>query len=148
MINVEIKVTRPGAMIPEPATDMAAGLDLMACIDEPIEIWPGADAELIPSGIAISIMTNSHAAILIPRSGLGHKHGIILGNGTGLIDGDYQGEVFISVYNRGNIFYTIQPGERIAQMVFIPVERAGWDVVTEFGAKTERGTGGFGHSGR
>ena len=107
---------------------------------------PG-DTKLIPTGLAIHIADNNLAAVLLPRSGLGHKHGLVLGNLTGLIDSDYQGQVYISCWNRSNASYVIQPGERIAQMVFIPVERVEFDVVQDF-ETTDRGEGGFGHSGK
>jgi dUTP pyrophosphatase len=118
---------------------------MRACIDKPVSVAPGA-AELIPTGLAIHIADASLAAVLLPRSGLGHKHGLVLGNLTGLIDSDYQGQVFISCWNRGSKTYAVQPGERIAQMVFVPVEQVRFDVVEEFD-DSDRGAGGFGHSG-
>lgn len=148
--KVQLKVldSRIGRDIPLPqyATDGSAGMDLRACIDEPLEIHPG-DTRLIPTGLAIYIGESGLAAMLLPRSGLGHKHGIVLGNLTGLIDSDYQGQVFVSMWNRGGTPYTIQVGERIAQMVFVPVVSAAFDLVEEF-TQTQRGSGGFGHSGR
>lgn len=121
-------------------------MDMRACVDGPLEISPG-ETQLIPCGLAIHIEEPGLAAMLLPRSGLGHKHGIVLGNLVGLIDSDYQGQVFISCWNRGNESFTVQPGERIAQMVIIPVVHADFEVVEEFIA-TERGEGGFGHTGR
>lgn len=132
--------------LPAHATGGSAGIDLRACIDNDITLAPG-DTELIPTGIAIHIGDTGLAAMLLPRSGLGHKHGIVLGNLVGLIDSDYQGQVFVSCWNRGNTAFTIEPGERIAQMVFVPVVQARLEVVEEFEA-TSRGAGGFGHSGR
>ncbi len=132
--------------MPEYATPGAAGIDLRACLDEALRLAPG-DAHLVPSGIAVHIEDPGLAATLLPRSGLGHRQGIVLGNLVGLIDSDYQGEVMISCWNRGSGSYTIRPGERIAQMVFVPVVRAEFEVVASFDA-SERGRGGFGHSGR
>jgi len=146
-IQLKILDKRLGEEFPIPtyATDGSAGLDMRACIDEAINIEPG-QTELIPSGLAIFINDPGLAAVLWPRSGLGHKHGLVLGNLTGLIDSDYQGQVFISMWNRSQKAYEIQPGERIAQMVFVPVEQVEFDVVKDF-VLTERGEGGFGHSG-
>ncbi len=132
--------------LPHYATDGSAGLDLRACIDDAIELAPGK-TQLIPSGIAIHIADNSLAAVILPRSGLGHKHGIVLGNLVGLIDSDYQGQVFISCWNRGATSFRIEPGERVAQLVFIPVVQALFNVVDSF-EETKRAEGGFGHSGR
>jgi len=139
---------RLGDTIPLPhhATSGAAGLDLRACLQQPLTLAPGA-SELIPSGIAIDIGDPSLAAMLLPRSGLGHKHGIVLGNLVGLIDSDYQGEVFISCWNRGCEPFTIEVGERIAQMVFVPVVQVTLQQVDTFEASA-RGGGGFGHTGR
>ncbi len=146
---IELKVLDPrvGNSIPLPgyATAGSAGLDMRACIDAPLTLEPGA-TELVPTGLAIHIRDPELAAVLLPRSGLGHKHGLVLGNLTGLIDSDYQGQIFISCWNRGNQSYDIQPGERIAQMVFVPVEQVRFEIVEEF-ADSERGAGGFGHSG-
>ena len=146
-VQVKILDSRIGNEIDMPtyATQGSAGMDLRACIDEPIELNPG-DTVLIPTGIAIHMEDNSMAAVLYPRSGLGHKHGIVLGNLTGLIDSDYQGQIFVSCWNRGNTSYTIQVAERIAQMVFVPVIQAAFEVVDEF-TESQRGEGGFGHSG-
>jgi dUTP pyrophosphatase len=131
--------------LPHYATDGSAGLDMRACIDEAITVEPG-ETVLVPTGLAIHIADPALAAVLLPRSGLGHKHGLVLGNLVGLIDSDYQGQVFISCWNRGDSSYEVQPGERIAQMVFVPVEQVKFQIVTEFG-ESERGTGGFGHTG-
>ena len=132
--------------MPEYATEGAAGIDLRACLDAPLTVEPGS-AHLIPSGIAIHIADRGLAAVLLPRSGLGHRHGIVLGNLVGLIDSDYQGQVLVSCWNRGLDSFTIAPGERIAQMVFVPIVRAAFEVVEEF-ELSARGEGGFGHSGR
>ena len=149
MRSIELKILDPrvGEDVPLPhyATEGSAGLDMRACIDAPVTVEPGA-TELIPTGLAIHIGDSALAAVLLPRSGLGHKHGLVLGNLTGLIDSDYQGQVFISCWNRGRAPYTVEPGERIAQMVFVPVEQVRFDVVDEFD-RSDRGDGGFGHSG-
>ena len=149
MRSIELKILDPrvGEQFPLPhyATDGSAGLDLRACIDTAITVEPG-NTELIPTGLAIHIGDNSLAAVLLPRSGLGHKHGLVLGNLTGLIDSDYQGQVYISCWNRSSKAYTVEPGERIAQMVFVPVEQVRFNVVDEFD-QSDRGEGGFGHSG-
>ena len=131
--------------LPKPATEGSAGVDLRACIDEHMHVDPG-ETHLIPTGIAIHIEDPGLAAILLPRSGLGHKHGIVLGNLVGLIDSDYQGQVFVSVWNRGDQQFVIEPGDRIAQMVVVPVVQADFEVVNDF-AESRRGAGGFGHSG-
>lgn len=148
--NIQLKIldSRLGTEFPLPAyaTDGSAGLDLRACLDEALTLDPGA-AELIPTGMAIYIGDPKLAAMLLPRSGLGHKHGIVLGNLVGLIDSDYQGQVFISCWNRGQESFTIEPGERIAQLVLVPVVQAQFEVVTEF-APSQRAEGGFGHTGR
>lgn len=149
MRSIELKImdSRVGDSIPMPhyATGGSAGLDMRACIDNPIVVEPGS-TELIPTGLAIHIADASLAAVLLPRSGLGHKHGLVLGNLTGLIDSDYQGQIFISCWNRSSKAYEIQPAERVAQMVFVPIEQVRFDVVDEFD-NSERGCGGFGHSG-
>ncbi|MEM8983542.1 MAG: dUTP diphosphatase [Pseudomonadota bacterium] len=132
--------------LPAYATDGSAGLDLRAILDEPLVVEPGT-THLVPTGLAIYIGDPGLAAVLLPRSGLGHKHGIVLGNLTGLIDSDYQGELFVSIWNRGDKTYTIEPAERIAQMVFVPVVQPELIEVDEF-ETSDRGTGGFGHSGR
>ena len=147
LIELKILDDRLGDSIPVPhyATEGSAGLDMRACIDEALTVEPG-QTELIPTGLAIHIGDPGLAAVLLPRSGLGHKHGLVLGNLTGLIDSDYQGQVFISCWNRGSKSYDVQPGERIAQMVFVPVEQVRFEVVEEFD-DSARGDGGFGHSG-
>jgi dUTP pyrophosphatase len=132
--------------LPGYATAGSAGIDLRACVDEPLTLEPGA-TELIPSGIAIHISDPALAAIILPRSGLGHKHGIVLGNLVGLIDSDYQGQVFVSCWNRGQEAFVIEPGARLAQMVFVPVVQAEFELVEEF-TTSDRGAGGFGHTGR
>ena len=150
MRSVELKIldARVGDAYPLPhyATDGSAGLDMRACIDEPLTVSPG-ETVLVPSGLAIHVADPGLAAVLLPRSGLGHKHGIVLGNLTGLIDSDYQGQVFVSIWNRGSKAYDIDPGERIAQMVFVPVERVEFRVVEMF-EDSSRGDGGFGHTGQ
>ena len=131
--------------IPQYATEGSAGLDLCACIDNDLIINPG-DTALISAGFAIYIADKSYAAMLLPRSGLGHKHGIVLGNLTGLVDSDYQGEIYISCWNRGTVKFTITPGDRIAQMIIVPIERPDFEFVDSFD-ETIRGLGGFGHTG-
>ena len=131
--------------LPAYATAHSAGLDLRAALDAPLTLQPG-DAALVPSGLAIHIADPGLCAVLLPRSGLGHKHGIVLGNGTGLIDADYQGPLMISTWNRGTAAYTIEPGDRIAQLVLLPIVRATLQVVDTFD-ESVRGTGGFGHTG-
>ena len=147
-IQVKILDSRLGDSIPLPeyATTGSAGLDLRACLETAITIAPG-ETVLIPTGLAIHIGDNSLAAVLLPRSGLGHKHGIVLGNLVGLIDSDYQGQVFVSCWNRGNDSFTVNIGERIAQMVFVPVVQVAFETVAEFD-ESHRGEGGFGHTGR
>lgn len=148
--NVQIKILDPRIQdefgLPHYATGGSAGLDLRACIDASLSLAPG-ETQLIPSGVAIYINDPSMAAVLLPRSGMGHKHGIVLGNLVGLIDSDYQGQVFISCWNRGQQEFTIEPGDRIAQMVFVPVVQAQFEVVDKF-VETDRGEGGFGHTGQ
>jgi len=147
-IQLKILDSRLGDTIelPDYATSGSAGLDLRACLDDNITISPG-ETILIPTGLAIHIDDPSLASVLLPRSGLGHKHGIVLGNLVGLIDSDYQGQVFVSCWNRGQTPFEIVVGERIAQMVFMPVVQVGFEHVEEF-SSSERGTGGFGHTGR
>ncbi|KAF1852594.1 hypothetical protein Lal_00008728 [Lupinus albus] len=147
-IDVKILDPRVGEQFPLPtyATSGSAGLDLRACLDDAVELAPGATT-LVPTGLAIHIADPSLAAVILPRSGLGHKHGVVLGNLVGLIDSDYQGQLMVSVWNRGQDSFTIEPGERIAQMVFVPVVQAEFNLVADFDA-TDRGEGGFGHSGR
>lgn len=132
--------------LPDYATPGSAGVDLRACVDESVNLEPG-QTELIPSGMAIHIADSSLAAIILPRSGLGHKHGIVLGNLVGLIDSDYQGQVFVSCWNRGHASFMINPGDRLAQMVFVPIVQANFEVVQEFDC-SDRGVGGFGHTGQ
>lgn len=149
MRKIELKILdkRIGKEFPLPqyATPGAAGMDLRACLDEHLRIEPG-EAQLIPTGIAIHINDPHLAAVLLPRSGLGHKHGIVLGNLVGLIDSDYQGQVFVSLWNRGQSSFVVEPGDRIAQMVFVPIVPVAFDIVDEF-KESQRGPGGFGHSG-
>jgi len=146
---VQIKILDPrlGTEFPLPdyATGGSAGMDLRACIDEPLLIAPG-DTRLIPTGFAMHMQDSGLAAVILPRSGLGHKHGIVLGNLVGLIDSDYQGQVFVSCWNRSEADFTVEPGARIAQLVFLPIVRARWERVAEFEA-SDRGGGGFGHTG-
>lgn len=148
-MKVDLKVLNPlvGGIIrlPEYATSGSAGMDLRACFESELIIHPG-ETVLIPTGIAIHIREPNVAAIILPRSGLGHKHGIVLGNLVGLIDSDYQGEIKISCWNRSKEAYTINSGERIAQLVFIPVIQAAFNVVADF-TRSDRGEGGFGHTG-
>ena len=150
MRNIQLKIldARIGNDFPLPcyATEGAAGMDLRACLNEPMEIMP-AETRLIPTGISVHIDDPSLAAVLLPRSGLGHKHGIVLGNLVGLIDSDYQGQIFVSCWNRGSTSFVVEVGERIAQMVFVPIAQVTFDVVDEF-QLSRRGEGGFGHSGR
>lgn len=150
MQHVKLRILDPrlGQEFPLPsyATDGSAGLDLRACLRQPLTLRPG-DTELIPSGLAMHMDDAGYAAVILPRSGLGHRHGIVLGNLVGLIDSDYQGQVMVSCWNRGADAFTIEPGERLAQMVFVPVVRPEFEIVEAFEA-TARGEGGFGHSGR
>ena len=147
-LEVKIMDSRLGGEWPLPAyaTPGSAGMDLRACIEAPVELKPG-QTELLPTGMAIHIGDPSLCAMLLPRSGLGHKHGVVLGNLVGLIDSDYQGQLMVSCWNRGDKTFTVEPGERIAQMVLVPVVQADLQIVDEFDA-SERGAGGFGHSGR
>jgi dUTP pyrophosphatase len=147
-LRVRIIDPRLGAEFPLPeyATAGSAGLDLRACLDKPLELAPGR-AELIPTGLAIYLEDPALAAMVLPRSGLGHRHGIVLGNLVGLIDSDYQGELMVSCWNRGHEPFTLKPGERIAQLVIVPVVQVELEIVGNFEATT-RGAGGFGHSGR
>lgn len=150
LTTVQLKILDPrlGSEIPLPerATTGSAGVDLRACLDAPLVLEPGA-CELIGTGLAIHLDDPGLAAMLLPRSGLGHKHGIVLGNLVGLIDSDYQGELKVSLWNRGEAAFCIEPGDRIAQLVVVPVVPASFEVVENFGA-SERGAGGFGHTGR
>jgi len=145
-LDVKILDSRLREAIPHYATAGAAGLDLRACIEGPVTLAPGL-SELIPSGIAIHLADPGLSAVVLPRSGLGHKHGIVLGNLVGLIDSDYQGQVFVSVWNRGQAAFTIQPLERIAQLMVVPVVQVEFEVVEQF-AESSRGAGGFGSTGR
>ena len=146
-LNVQLKILdeRLRGMMPAYATSGSAGLDLRACIDHVKTLHPG-ETELIPTGMAIHLADPGYAAMILPRSGLGHKHGIVLGNGTGLIDADYQGPLLISVWNRGVDAFTIEPGDRIAQLLLLPIVRATLQVVDTF-EESARGEGGFGHTG-
>ncbi len=146
--QVELKILNPkmADQLPQYATAGAAGLDLRAAIEQPLTLAPG-ECVLVPTGIAIHLADAGYAAMLLPRSGLGHKHGIVLGNLVGLIDSDYQGELQVSLWNRSDTAFTVQPLERVAQMVIVPVVQAAFRVVDEF-AKSARGSGGFGSTGR
>ena len=148
MRSLDVKILDPRIreMLPHYATSGAAGLDLRACLEAALTLMPG-DSQLVPSGISIHIGDPGFAALILPRSGLGAKHGIVLGNLVGLIDSDYQGQIFISVWNRGNAAFTIQPMDRIAQLVVVPVQQVEFNVVEEFGS-SRRGAGGFGSTGR
>ncbi len=147
VLQVKVLDARFGTEWPLPAyaTEASAGMDLRAALDAPLELAPG-DAVLVPSGLSIHIADPALCAVILPRSGLGHRHGIVMGNGTGLIDADYQGPLMVSVWNRGREAFTMQPGDRIAQLVLLPVVRATLQVVDEFEASA-RGAGGFGHTG-
>jgi len=146
--RLEVRVLDPRIRdnIPRYATPGAAGLDLRACLDAPLDLQPG-DSQLVPSGIAIHLGDPGLAAVLLPRSGLGARHGIVLGNLVGLIDSDYQGQIYVSVWNRGKAAFTIQPLERIAQLVVVPVVQVEFEVVEQFAASA-RGAGGFGSTGK
>ena len=150
MIDLQVKILDPrvgdSIELPSYATEGSAGMDIRACIDAPLEVAPG-ETHLVPSGMAVYVGDPAYAAVLLPRSGLGHKHGLVLGNLTGLIDSDYQGQLFVSIWNRGSKTYTIEVGERIAQMEIVPVAQARMNVVDEF-EQSDRGAGGFGSSGR
>ncbi|WP_255990311.1 dUTP diphosphatase [Chitinolyticbacter albus] len=145
-LDIKILDARLHDNLPAYATTGAAGLDLRACLDAPVELAPGATT-LVPTGMAIHLADPGLAAMILPRSGLGHKHGIVLGNLVGLIDSDYQGQVFVSVWNRGHTSFTIQPLERIAQLVIVPVVQVAFNVVDDFD-QSERGDGGFGSTGK
>ena len=150
MKSVQLRILDPrlGSLFPLPeyATAGSAGVDLRACVDETLVVLPGTTV-LVPTGMAIHIADPGLAAVILPRSGLGHKHGIVLGNLVGLIDSDYQGQLLVSCWNRGSEAFELEPGARLAQMVFVPVVQVRFEVVAEFGA-SDRGTGGFGHTGR
>jgi len=145
-LDVRILDARLSADLPRYATHGSAGLDLRACIDAPMTLKPG-ESNLVASGIAIHLGDRGLAAMILPRSGLGHKHGIVLGNLVGLIDSDYQGQIFVSIWNRGQHEYTVQPLERIAQLIVVPVVQVELNIVDDF-VESERGAAGFGHSGR
>lgn len=153
MNSVQVKIlnpkigTDPDFPLPTRATDGSAAIDLRACIDEPVAIKAG-ETQLIGTGIAVYIADPNYAGIILPRSGLGHKHGIVLGNLVGLIDADYQGELMVSVWNRSDTDFILQPAERMAQYMVVPIMRPAFNVVEEFSDLSERGAGGFGHSGR
>ena len=146
-MNVDVKIldARLRDNLPAYATPGSAGLDLRACIDAPLTLEPG-QWQLIPTGMAMHLKDPHYAALILPRSGMGHKHGIVLGNLVGLIDSDYQGELMVSCWNRGNTPFTLTVGERIAQLILVPVVQAHFDIVEQFD-ETQRGPGGFGHSG-
>lgn len=146
-VRLRVLDARLGDAFPLPhyATDGSAGMDLRAMVDAPLDVRPGA-TELIPTGFAMHLADPSLAAVILPRSGMGHKHGIVLGNLVGLIDSDYQGQVYVSCWNRSSDSFRIEPGARIAQLVFVPVVQVAWEVVEDFDA-TQRGEGGFGHTG-
>ena len=148
-MNIDLKVLDPrmASLLPAYATPGSAGLDLRACLDQSITLQPNA-WQLIPTGIAIYLDNPNFAAMILPRSGLGHKHGIVLGNLVGLIDSDYQGQLRVSTWNRSSTAFTIEPMERIAQLVIVPVVQAQFNVVNEFGAASERGAGGYGSTGK
>ena len=153
MQAVQVKVLNPkitedkGFSLPTRATDGSAGIDLRACIDAPLKIEAGT-THLIGTGLAVYISDPNYAGLILPRSGLGHKHGIVLGNLVGLIDADYQGELMVSIWNRSDEDFVLNPSDRMAQYIVVPVARPEFEVVTEFSDKSARGAGGFGHSGR
>ena len=148
-MHIDLKVLDPrmAEHLPAYATSGSAGLDLRACLDEPLTLAPNA-WQLVPTGLAMHLADPAYAAMLLPRSGLGHKHGIVLGNLVGLIDSDYQGQLMVSCWNRSPTAFTIEPMERIAQMVIVPVVQAQFRVVDDFAAASERGAGGYGSTGR
>ena len=146
-IDVKVLDSRMADQLPAYATAGSAGLDLRACIDEPLELKPNA-WQLVPTGIAIHLKDPGYAALILPRSGLGHKRGIVLGNLVGLIDSDYQGQLMVSAWNRSDVAFTLQPMERLAQLVIVPVMQAQFNVVSEFDSTSERGEGGYGSTGK
>lgn len=146
-IDVKILDPRMAQQLPAYATPGSAGLDLRACLDAPLTLEPNA-WQLVPTGIAIYLRDPGYAALILPRSGLGHKHGIVLGNLVGLIDSDYQGQLMVSAWNRSEVAFTIEPMDRIAQLVIVPVLQAKFNIVDDFAAATERGAGGYGSTGR
>lgn len=145
-IDVKILDPRMADQLPAYATPGSAGLDLRACLDAPLDLQPNA-WQLVPTGISLFIKDPGYAALILPRSGLGHKHGIVLGNLVGLIDSDYQGQLMVSAWNRSTVAFTLEPMERLAQLVIVPVMQAQFNVVTEFAA-TQRGEGGYGSTGK
>ncbi len=147
LIDVRVLDGRLKEQLPAYATPGSAGLDLRACLDEPLLLAPNA-WQLVPTGLAIHLKDPGHAALILPRSGLGHKHGIVLGNLVGLIDSDYQGQLMVSAWNRSDVAYTLQPMDRLAQLVIVPVVQAQFRVVDEFDHATERGAGGYGSTGK
>jgi dUTP pyrophosphatase len=148
-MHIDVKVLDPrmADQLPAYATPGSAGLDLRACLDAPLTLAPNA-WQLVPTGLAIHLADPGYAAMILPRSGLGHKHGIVLGNLVGLIDSDYQGQLMVSAWNRSDVAFTIEPMERIAQMVIVPVVQAEFKLVNDFAATSERGAGGYGSTGR
>jgi dUTP pyrophosphatase len=148
MMNIALKIldVRLRDQLPAYATPGSAGLDLRAALDEPLQLEPG-QVQLVPTGLAIHLKDPGYAALILPRSGLGHKHGIVLGNLVGLIDSDYQGQLMVSAWNRSEVAYTLQPLERLAQLVIVPVMQAQFEVVDDFDGVTERGAGGYGSTG-
>ena len=146
-IDVKILDPRIAEQLPAYATPGSAGLDLRACLDAPLTLAPNA-WQLVPTGMAIHLADPAYAAMILPRSGLGHKHGIVLGNLVGLIDSDYQGQLMVSAWNRSSVAFTIEPMERIAQLVIVPVLQAQFNIVQEFSAASERGEGGYGSTGK
>ena len=146
-IDVKIMDIRMADQLPAYATEGSAGLDLRACLDAPLTLAPNA-WQLVPTGMAVYLKDPGYAAMLLPRSGLGHKHGIVLGNLVGLIDSDYQGQLMVSCWNRSDVAFTIEPMERIAQMVIVPVLQAQFNVVTDFESPSARGEGGYGSTGK
>ena len=147
LIDVRVIDGRMAGQLPAYATPGSAGLDLRACLDEPLLLAPNA-WQLVPTGLAIHVKDPGYAALILPRSGLGHKHGIVLGNLVGLIDSDYQGQLMVSAWNRSDVAYTLQPMERLAQLVIVPVVQAQFRVVDDFDHATERGVGGYGSTGK
>ena len=146
-LDVKVMDERLRSMLPNYATSGSAGLDFRACLDAPLTLQPNA-WQLVPTGMAIHLKDPNYAALILPRSGLGHKHGIVLGNLVGLIDSDYQGQLMVSAWNRSDVAFTIEPMERIAQLVIVPVVQAQFNLVDEFDASTERGAGGYGSTGK
>jgi len=146
-LDVRVLDSRIADQLPRYATPGSAGLDLRACLDAPLTLAPNA-WQLVPTGLAIHLADPGYAALILPRSGLGHKHGIVLGNLVGLIDSDYQGQLMVSAWNRSDVAFTIEPMERIAQMVIVPVVQAQFNMVDAFAAESERGAGGYGSTGR